>query len=68
MKIKADTIIVRWWDGFKRTYDISEYEPGCDYLWINLSDGSERWIPTRMMRWFSPLKYIIEEQEAKRDA
>lgn len=53
-KIKATEIIVRWWDGFKRTYSIIEFESGCDYLWIHLSDDSEKWIPTRMVRWFSP--------------
>ncbi len=52
MKICANKMIVRWWDGFKRTYNIIEFEPGCDYLWIKLSDNTEKWIPTRMVRWF----------------
>ena len=54
MKICANKMIVRWWDGFKRTYDIIEFEPGSDYLWIKLLDKSEKWIPTRMVRWFGP--------------
>ena len=53
MKIAAEKITVRWWDGFKRTYNVSEYEPGCDYIWIHLLDGTSKWIPTRMVRWFS---------------
>ncbi len=53
MKIKANSITIRWWDGFKRTYNITEFEPGCDYLWISGAEG-DRWIPTRMVRWFSP--------------
>ena len=53
-KIMADEITIRWWDGFKQTYKIREYEPGCDYLWLNLDDSMEKWIPTRMVRWFSP--------------
>lgn len=53
-KIIADEITIRWWDGFKRTYLIIEYEPGCDYLWLHFADDSEKWIPTRMVRWFSP--------------
>jgi len=58
MKIQANKITVRWWDGFKRTYSIKEFESGSDYLWIMLSDGHEKWIPTRGVRWFSPEKSI----------
>jgi hypothetical protein len=54
-KIEADKIVIRWWDGFKRVYDITEYEPGCDYLWLKFPLGHEMWIPTRGVRWFSPV-------------
>lgn len=65
MKIKASRITVRWFDGFKRTYDITEYEPGSDYLWIQNSNSSEMWIPTRQVRWFSPDPNIDARTEGK---
>ena len=62
MKIRADNITVQWWDGFKRGYECIEYEPGSDYLWINLKAGFSIWIPTRHVRWFS-----AQEQDDKHD-
>lgn len=47
-------ITVRWWDGFKRDYLVTDYQFGSDYIWLKLGDGKEKWIPTRHVRWVSP--------------
>ena len=54
MKNRAKRVTVRWWDGFKQSYEIIEYEPGSHWLWLRLKSGGEKWIPKEGMRWFSP--------------
>lgn len=52
--IPASKITIRWFDGFKRTFEIAEFETGSDWLWIKFKNGKERWIPTRQVRWCEP--------------
>jgi hypothetical protein len=53
-EFRADKITIRWHDGFKRSYAITDSQFGSDYLWIKLTEGKEKWIPTRSIRWISP--------------
>ena len=51
-----NTVNVRWWDGYLEnleTFEATEVRFGCDLLWMRLSDGENRHIPLRMVRWFS---------------
>ena len=47
-------VTVRWHDGFKKSYEVMDYQFGSDYLWVKLATGAEKWIPTRSVRWISP--------------
>lgn len=44
---------VRWNDGYLESFDCSEVRFGCDLLWMRLSNGNNRHIPLRQVRWFS---------------
>jgi len=46
-------VTVRWWDGYLEEFECSECRFGCDLLWLKLSDGANRHIPTRHVRWWS---------------
>lgn len=47
-------ISVRWFDGYLETFtDVVDTRSGSDLLWIRLSDGKNRNIPLRHVRWFS---------------
>jgi hypothetical protein len=47
------TINVRWWDGYLETFEATEVRFGYDLLWIRLTSGQNRHIPTRHVCWFS---------------
>ena len=47
------TVTVRWLDGLLEVFKASEVRPGGSYLWMRLTDGPDRWIPTGRVRWFS---------------
>jgi hypothetical protein len=44
---------VRWFDGYYESFDCEEVRFGCDLIWLRLSDGKNRHIPTRQVRWYS---------------
>lgn len=44
---------VRWWDGYLEAFEADEARFGCDLLWLRLTDGANRHIPLRGVRWFS---------------
>jgi hypothetical protein len=44
---------VRWWDGYLEVFECEDCRFGCDLLWLKLTDGSNRHIPLRSVRWFS---------------
>jgi hypothetical protein len=47
------TVNVRWNDGYLETFEASEVRFGSDLLWMRLTNGSNRHIPTRQVRWWS---------------
>jgi hypothetical protein len=46
-------VTVRWFDGYLETFEGSEVRFGSDLLWIRLTNGKNRSIPLRSVRWFS---------------
>lgn len=44
---------VRWHDGYLETFEATEVRFGSDLLWLRLSNGQNRHIPLRSVRWFS---------------
>ena len=44
---------VRWNDGYLETFEGSDVRFGSDLLWIRLTDGKNRHIPLKQVRWFS---------------
>ncbi len=46
-------VTVRWWDGYLEEFECEEVRGGCDLLWLKLSSGANRNIPTRNVRWWS---------------
>ena len=49
----ANTVNVRWHDGYLETFEASEVRFGSDLLWLRLINGENRHIPLRAVRWFS---------------
>jgi len=46
-------IVVRWWDGYLERFEAdSEPRFGCDLLYFE-TEGSNRHIPLKKVRWFS---------------
>ena len=54
-------VTVRWHDGYLETFDATEVRFGSDLLWMRLSNGKNRSIPLRSVRWFSLSKESHEE-------
>jgi hypothetical protein len=52
MTLDITTVNVRWFDGYLETFEAVEVRFGCDLLWMRLSDGKNRHIPLRNVRWF----------------
>lgn len=46
-------VTVRWHDGYLEEFEAVEVRFGSDLLWMRLSNGSNRHIPLRSVRWFS---------------
>jgi len=53
---------VRWQDGYLESFDADDVRFGSDLLWIKLSDGHNRHIPLRSVRWFSLYPESHEEK------
>jgi len=51
--VEINVVNVRWWDGYLETFEATETRFGCDLLWMRLTDGGNRHIPLRSVRWFS---------------
>lgn len=51
--LTTNIIDVRWNDGCSETFEAEEIRCGSDLLWINLTNGQDRYIPLRQIRWFS---------------
>lgn len=52
-KESVNLVNVRWNDGYLETFEAVEVRFGSDLLWLRLSDGNNRHIPLRQVRWFS---------------
>ena len=48
-----NTVVVRWWDGYIEVFEVTEVRFGSDLLWMRLTNGENRHIPLRQVRWFS---------------
>ena len=48
-----NTVYVRWWDGYFEAFEAEEVRFGSDLLWLKLSNGQNRHVPLRQVRWFS---------------
>lgn len=54
-------VTVRWHDGYIERFSCSEVRFGSDLLWMRLSNGKNRHIPLRSVRWFSQTPESHEE-------
>ena len=45
-------VSVRWFDGYMEEFQASEVRFGGDLLFLRLTDGKNRHIPLRHVRWF----------------
>lgn len=50
---QTTNVVVRWWDGYLEEFECEEVRFGCDLLWMRLSNGQNRHIPLRHVRWYS---------------
>ena len=46
-------VTVRWHDGYIEEFEADEVRFGSDLLWIRLTSGKNRHVPTRSVRWYS---------------
>ncbi len=46
-------VTVRWQDGYMEEFEAKDVRFGCDLLWIKLTNGANRHISLRSVRWFS---------------
>lgn len=69
-KTATNVVTVRWFDGYLETFECSEVRFGSDLLWMRLSNGKNRHIPVRQVRWFSlsneshePIVGFVEKED-----
>lgn len=60
-------VTVRWHDGYLEEFDSEEIRFGSDLLWMRLTDGKNRHIPLRSVRWFG-LSQESHQSEVSQDA
>jgi len=53
---KNNIVSVRWFDGYLEEFETTETRFGSDFLWMRLSNGKNRHIPLRQVRWFGMSK------------
>lgn len=46
-------VCVRWFDGYYEEFECDEVRVGNNVLWMLLTNGKNRWLPTKEIRWFS---------------
>ena len=56
-------VTVRWFDGYLEKFEATEARFGSDLLWMRLSDGANRHIPLRQVRWFSQTPESHEKEK-----
>lgn len=47
-----NTVTVRWFDGYLEAFEATEVRFGSDLLFMRLTNGTNRQIPLRQVRWF----------------
>lgn len=45
-------VTVRWFDGYREEFEATEVRFGSDLLFLRLTNGKNRQIPLRNVRWF----------------
>lgn len=60
--LEVKKVTVRWFDGYMEEFECQEVRFGSDLLWMRLSNGKNRHIPVRHVRWYS---ITPESHEAK---
>lgn len=60
-----NTVTVRWWDGYLEEFQASEVRFGSDLLFLRLTDGKNRHIPLRQVRWFGLSRESHQKEDAK---
>lgn len=48
----ANKVTVRWFDGYMEEFEVTEVRFGSDLLFMRLTNGKNRHIPLRQVRWF----------------
>ena len=61
---KKNIVTVRWWDGYMESFQCEQVRFGSDLLWMRLTDGKNRHIPIKYVRWYS---LLIESHESSND-
>ncbi len=56
-------VTVRWFDGYMEEFEATEVRFGSDLLFLRLSNGKNRHIPLRNVRWFG----MSQESHQKED-
>lgn len=51
-EMPSNLVTVRWFDGYLEEFEATEVRFGSDLLWMRLSNGKNRHIPLRTVRWF----------------
>lgn len=52
MKESVNIVTVRWFDGYMEEFEATECRFGSDLLFLRLTNGKNRHIPLRQVRWF----------------
>lgn len=63
-----NTVYVRWFDGYYEEFEVKEVRYGSDLLFMRLSNGTNRHIPLRHVRWFGLEKASCQTVSVKEDA
>jgi len=53
---ETNVVTVRWFDGYMEEFEASEVRFGSDLLFMRLTNGKNRQIPLRNVRWFGMTK------------
>ena len=63
-----NTVYVRWFDGYYEEFAVKEVRYGSDLLFMRLTNGTNRHIPLRHVRWFGLEKASCQTVSVKEDA
>lgn len=66
-RVMANTVTVRWIDGYLEEFKAEEVRFGSDLLWMRLESGANRHIPLRSVRWFGMTKESHQRETCSED-